>query len=73
MKAKNTKKSKKVILIQTNEIGLFDEKVNFEGMIILQAPSLQIAKCLSKKELTKPSARTAKSGAAFATLQPHHF
>jgi site-specific DNA-methyltransferase (adenine-specific) len=68
MKAKNTKKSKKVILIQTNEIGLFDEKVNFEGMIILQAPSLQIAKCLSKKELTKPSARTAKSGAVMVAL-----
>jgi hypothetical protein len=73
MKAKNTKKSTKVILIQTNEIGLFDDKLHFEGMIIFQAPSLRIAKCLSKKELTKPSARTAKSGAAFATLQPHHF
>ncbi|MCF6319034.1 MAG: site-specific DNA-methyltransferase [Proteobacteria bacterium] len=73
MKAKKTKKAKKVILIQTNEMGLFDEKINCEGMIILQAPSLQITKCLSKKELTKPSTRTTKSGAAFATLQPHHF
>ncbi len=53
MKAKKTKKSKKVILIQTNKIGLFDEKVNFEGMIILQAPSLQIAKCLSKKRISR--------------------
>jgi len=47
MKAKKTKKSKKVILIQTNEIGLFDEDISYDGMVILQAPSLQIAKCLN--------------------------
>lgn len=58
MKAKRTKKSKKVILIQTNEMGLLDETVDFEGMIILQAPSFQITKCLSKKELTKKSTQT---------------
>ncbi|MDM8566661.1 DNA methyltransferase [Candidatus Halobeggiatoa sp. HSG11] len=49
LKAKKTKRSKKVILIQTNEIGLFSENVSHDGMIILQAPSLQITKCLSKK------------------------
>lgn len=59
IKAKKTKKSKKVILIQTNESGLFNEDVSYDGMIILQSPSLQIAKCLSKKELTKPSTRIA--------------
>jgi len=46
MKAKKTKKSKKVILIQTNELKLFDEEINYEGMVILQSPSLQISKCL---------------------------
>jgi len=51
LKAKKTKDSKKVILIQTNETGLFSESVNYDGMIILQAPSLQITKCLSTKEL----------------------
>jgi site-specific DNA-methyltransferase (adenine-specific) len=47
IKAKKKKKSKKVILIQTNESGLFDEDVNYDGMIIVQSPSLQIANCLS--------------------------
>jgi len=46
MRAKKVKKSKKVILIQTNEIGLFDENINYEGMVILQSPSLQISRCL---------------------------
>lgn len=49
IKAKETKKSKKVILIQTNEIGLFDEQVDYEGMLILQAPSIQISHCIEKK------------------------
>ncbi len=71
MKAMKTKKSKKAFLIQTNGLGLFDEKINFEGMIILQALSLQIAKCLNKKEITKPSTLTTKSSAIIATLQPH--
>ncbi len=46
MKAKKTKKAKKVILIQTNEFKLFDEEINYEGMVILQSPSIQISKCL---------------------------
>jgi len=45
MKAKKTTTSTKVILIQTNENGLFDTDI-YDGMVILQAPSLQIAKCL---------------------------
>jgi site-specific DNA-methyltransferase (adenine-specific) len=49
LKAKKTKKSKKVILIQTQENSLFDEDVSHEGMIILQSPSLQIEQCLRKK------------------------
>ena len=48
MKAKKTKKSKKVILIQTNEKGLFDEEINYDGMVIIPAPALQIAKCLNQ-------------------------
>ncbi len=46
IKAKRIKKSKKVILIQTNETRLFDEEFNCEGMMILQSPSLQISKGL---------------------------
>lgn len=64
LKAKETKQSKKVILIQTHENELFDGVFHAEGLVILHAPSLQI-----KKELTKPSTRTAKRGAASATLQ----
>lgn len=65
LKAMKIKKSKKVILIQTQEYGLFDQDVSHEGMIILQSPSMQITECL-KKELTKPSTRTSKSGVAEA-------
>lgn len=73
IKAKKTKKSKKVILIQTNDTGLFDEQVSYDGMFILQAPSIQISKCLKEKELAKPSTRTTKSVAPSASLQAHHF
>jgi len=72
LKAKKTKKSKKVILIQTQEYGLFDLDISYEGIIVLQSPSMQIRQCL-KKELTKPSTGTSKNGAASATLQPHRF
>ena len=50
LKAMKTKKSKKAILIQTQEYGLFDEDINHRGIIILQSPSIQITECL-KKEL----------------------
>ncbi len=49
LKAKQTKKSKKVILIQTQENSLFDENIDHEGMIILQSPSVQIEQCLRTK------------------------
>jgi len=49
LKAKKIKKSQKVILIQTQENSLFDEDVSYEGMIILQSPSLQIEQCLTIK------------------------
>ncbi len=72
LKAKRTKKSKKVFLIQTNDTGLFGEQVSYDGMFILQSPSIQIAKCLQEKEPTKPSTRTAKSALSSASLQAHH-
>lgn len=52
LKAKNTKQSKKVILIQTQENDLFGELEEKEGLIVLQSPSVMIAKLL-KKDLTK--------------------
>ncbi len=64
LKAKETKQSKKVILIQTHENDLFSGIAYTEGLVILQAPSLQI-----NKELTKPSTRTAKHGTVSATLR----
>lgn len=72
LKAKKTKKAKKVILIQTQDYGLFDQDVSHEGMVVLQSPSFQIIQCL-KKELTKPSMQTSKSNAASAMIQPHNF
>lgn len=47
IKAKKVKKAKKVILIQTNENSLFEENISYEGMSILQAPSIQIANCIN--------------------------
>jgi site-specific DNA-methyltransferase (adenine-specific) len=46
IKAKKTKNAKKVILIQTQNGGLFDEELKLEGMIILQSPSIQITERL---------------------------
>ncbi|MDX8394210.1 MAG: DNA methyltransferase [Mariprofundales bacterium] len=43
-------KAKKVILIQTNETGLFDEHVSYVGMSIIQSRVIQIAKCLKEKD-----------------------
>lgn len=54
LKAKKTKQSKKVILIQTHENDLFDELEEHEGMIVLQSPSILIARSLNN-ELTKSS------------------
>lgn len=59
-KAKKTKKAKKVILIQTQECELFSKDVSYDGMIILQSPSLQIANCLDKNNLINPSTQKAK-------------
>lgn len=60
LKAKKTKQSKKVILIQTQENDLFDELEEQEGMILLQSPSILIARAL-KKELTKSSTGQSKA------------
>jgi site-specific DNA-methyltransferase (adenine-specific) len=48
LKAKKTKKSKKVILIQTQDYGLFDQDVSHEGMVVIKSPSMQIVQCLKK-------------------------
>jgi site-specific DNA-methyltransferase (adenine-specific) len=42
LQAKKAKRSKKVILIQTRNNGLFDEEINCEGLIVLQTPSVQL-------------------------------
>ncbi|WP_456324242.1 DNA-methyltransferase [Desulfonauticus submarinus] len=49
LKAKKSKKSKKVILIQTNEIDLFDYVVEDKSLVLLQSPSLEIKKALQEK------------------------
>lgn len=46
LKAKKTKQSKKVMLIQTQENDLFDELEEQEGLIVLQSPSILIARTL---------------------------
>ena len=46
LKAKKKKQSKKVILIQTHANDLFDELEMYEGLVILQSPSVQIASAL---------------------------
>ena len=48
IKAKKTKKSKKVILIQTQDDRLFDEDVRHEGLVILQTPSVQLKQHLKE-------------------------
>jgi site-specific DNA-methyltransferase (adenine-specific) len=46
IKAKKTKQSKKVILIQTQENAMFDEDVYHEGLVIFQALSIQLKQYL---------------------------
>ncbi len=46
IKAMKIKKSKKSMLIQTQKNDLFDEKVEYDGVIILESPSLAILKYL---------------------------
>lgn len=52
LKAKKTKQSKKVILIQTQENDLFDALEEQDGMIVISSPSVLIARSI-KNELTK--------------------
>lgn len=49
LKAKKTKQSKRVILIQTQENDLFDELEGQEEMIVLQSPSILISRVLNGK------------------------
>lgn len=46
--AMKIKKSKKAILIQTNNNGLFEENIDFAGMHILKVPSVEIREILAK-------------------------
>ena len=46
LEAKKIKQAKIVILIQTQNNSLFDEKVNHEGIIVIQSPSMQIRQLL---------------------------
>ena len=46
IKAKKVKQAKKVILIQTQTNGLVSNQIEYEGLEILQAPSVQLAQCL---------------------------
>jgi len=46
IKAMKIKKSKKSMLIQTQKNGLFDEKFDYEGVVLLEAPSLKMLKYL---------------------------
>jgi len=65
LKAKKTKRSKKVILIQTHDHCLFDQTVDYKGMVVLKAPSMQIVQCLKNdKKLTKVF--TGKQAARFS-------
>lgn len=49
LKAKKTKKSKKAILIQTNESGLFDYVIEDDSLVLLKSPSLEIKEALKNK------------------------
>jgi site-specific DNA-methyltransferase (adenine-specific) len=48
-KAMKVKKSRKSILIQTNNNGLFELDICFEGMIVLKTPAVEIYNILDKK------------------------
>ena len=48
LKAKIAKKSKKVILIQTQNYGLFEQDIIQDGIVVIQSPSMYIAQCLKK-------------------------
>jgi len=52
LKAKTKKQSKRFILIQTQENDFPEDIISHEGLIIVQSPSLQIARSM-KQELTK--------------------
>ena len=47
IKAMKVKKSKKSMLIQTQQNDLFDEAIEYDGVVILESPSLSILKSLS--------------------------
>ena len=48
LKAKMAKKSKKVILIQTQNYGLFEQDIIQDGIVVIQSPSMYIDQCLKK-------------------------
>ena len=63
LKAKKTKQSKRVVLIQTQNNDLFEENPIHEGLLIIQSPGLQIENSI-EKELTNSSKRTKPSSHA---------
>ena len=46
IKAMKVKKSKKSMLIQTQKNDLFDERIEYDGVVLLESPSLSILKSL---------------------------
>ena len=46
LKAKATKQAKKVILIQTKESDMFEAEINYEGLIVIQSPAMQISRAI---------------------------
>ena len=69
LKAKKTKQSKRVVLIQTQDNDLFDDIIQHEGLIILQSPSLQIANWLKNDHTISSVRMVASSEAVCATLR----
>jgi len=46
LKAKATKQAKKVILIQTKESDMFVSEINYEGLIVIPSPAVQISRAI---------------------------
>lgn len=70
LKAKNTKQSKIVILIQTKENDLFGVLEEQEGMMLIQSPAILIARSL-KDELTKSCTGQSKDAPVSLALSSH--
>lgn len=65
LKAKETKQSQRVILIQTHENYLFDDFAPYSGLIVIQSPALQIANSLKKGRRIRTIGCTEARSASF--------